>query len=50
MYQNRTAQEFREALIAHSFARAPNCLFKEHRGGKVILSTFKTVEPSGEST
>ena len=38
VYQNRTAQEFREAFIAHSFSRAPNCLFSEHAGGKVSLS------------
>lgn len=35
VYQNRVAQEFREALTAHSVARAPGCLFKKHAGGKV---------------
>jgi hypothetical protein len=30
------AQEFREALTSHSEARAPGCLFKKHRGGKVF--------------
>lgn len=41
VYQNRTAQEFRESLIAHSFARAPNCLFKNHKGGKVVTVTCR---------
>lgn len=35
VYQNHVAQEFREALMAHSVARAPGCLFKKHAGGKV---------------
>lgn len=47
VYQNRTAQEFREALIAHSFARAPNCLFKEHRGGKVVTVSCRKAGAQG---
>lgn len=47
VYQNRTAQEFREALIAHSFARAPNCLFKNHKGGKVVTVSCRKAGAQG---
>lgn len=47
VYQNRTAQEFREALIAHSFARAPKCIFKEHQGGKVVTVSCRKAGAQG---
>ncbi|XP_022300165.2 synaptotagmin-1-like [Crassostrea virginica] len=34
--RNATAQEFREALIAHASSKHPNFLFAEHSGKKVV--------------
>lgn len=47
VYQNRIAQEFREALTAHSVARAPGCLFKKHSGGKVVTVTCRKAGTQG---
>ncbi|XP_045166192.1 synaptotagmin 2-like [Mercenaria mercenaria] len=47
VYQNRIAQEFREALTAHSEARAPGCLFKKHAGGKVVTVTCRKAGAQG---
>lgn len=50
VHQNKVAQEFREALIAHSVARAPGCLFKNHmgNGGKIISLTCRKAGAQGK--
>ncbi|KAL3853077.1 hypothetical protein ACJMK2_016656 [Sinanodonta woodiana] len=34
MHTNKVAEEFKEALLAHSFARVPHAIFKSHSGEK----------------
>ena len=35
VHQKKTAQEFRESLMAHSVSRTPGFIFKSHSGKKV---------------
>lgn len=48
VYQNQVAQEFRESLMAHSVARAPGCIFKKHRGGKIVTVTCRKARAQGK--